>query len=139
MPVTQGQDPARTLRPIDPGPVRQALKMLRAQGPVTEQPRRGTYVDSLTAQDVRDMHGLRAAIEGAAVKRLCRLSGNRRLPETFRRYIPALRALLRIDERVMPSIADVAAQHRPVVAAIRAGDGHEAERLVTGHSDQAVD
>ena len=221
MPVTQGQDPARTLRPIDTGrslaedaadrireqvlvggysqgqhlieakiadqlqisrgPVREAFKMLRAEGLLTEQPRRGTFVVSLTAQDVRDIYGLRAAIEGAAVKLLCRtrdddaiaqldqaaeaigaaaaegdaaavaradlafhellclLSGNRRLLETFRRYIPALRGLLRMDERIMPSIADVAAQHRPVVAAIRAGDEQEAVRLVTEHSEHACE
>jgi DNA-binding GntR family transcriptional regulator len=134
---------------------------------------------SLTPQDVRDVYGLRAAIEGAAARvmcrnqddeaiaqleqaaeaiamaagdgdaaavaradlafheRLCLLSGNRRLLETFHRYIPALRGLLRLDERIMPSITDVAAQHRPVVAAIRAGDEDEAVRLVTEHAEQA--
>ena len=42
-----------------------------------------------------------------------------------------------MDERVMPSIDHVADQHRPVVAAIRAGDEDEAVRLVTEHSEQA--
>jgi DNA-binding GntR family transcriptional regulator len=219
MALTQGQDPTRTLRPLDTGkslaedaadrireqvlvggyrqgehlieakiadqlqisrgPVREAFKMLRAEGLLTEQPRRGTFVVSLTAQDVRDIYGLRAAIEGAAARLLCRhqdgdaiaqldlaveaigtaaadgdaaavaradlafheqlclLSGNCRLLETFRRYIPALRGLLRMDERIMPSITDVAGQHRPVVAAIRAGEEDEAVRLVTEHAEQA--
>jgi DNA-binding GntR family transcriptional regulator len=219
MSVTRGQDPSRTLRPIDTGrslaedaadrireqvlvggyrqgqhlieakiadqlqisrgPVREAFKMLRAEGLLTEQPRRGTFVVSLTPQDVRDIYGLRTAIEGAAARLLCRhrdddaiaqlaeaaeaiaaaasegdaaavaradlafheqlclLSGNRRLLETFQRYVPALRGLLRMDERIMPSINDVAAQHRPVVDAIRAGDEDEAVRLVTEHSEQA--
>lgn len=219
MSLTQGQDPSRTLRPIDTGrslaedaadrireqvlvggyrqgqhlveakiadqlqisrgPVREAFKMLRAEGLLTEQPRRGTFVVSLTPQDVRDIYGLRAAIEAAAARLLCRsenaeaiaqldravvaigaaasqgdsaavtradlafheqlcqLSGNQRLLETFRRYIPALRGLLRMDERILPSIADVADQHRPVVDAIRAGDEAEAVRLVTEHSELA--
>jgi DNA-binding GntR family transcriptional regulator len=164
---------------ISRGPVREAFKMLRAEGLLTEQPRRGTFVVSLTPQDVRDIYTLRAAIEGAAARllcrhqddeatasldravdaigaaategdasavaqadlafheQLCRLSGNQRLLETFRRYIPALRRLLRMDERTMSSIAAVADQHRPVVAAIRAGDEDEAVRLVTEHCEQA--
>lgn len=164
---------------ISRGPVREAFKMLRAEGLLTEEPRRGTFVVSITPQDVRDIYGLRAAVEGAAAKllcrtqdpealaqldlaveaistaaatgdptavaqadlafheALCRLSGNVRLHETFRRYVPVLRGLLRLDEKVMPSIAHVADQHRPVVLALRAGDVDEAVRLVTEHSEQA--
>ena len=164
---------------ISRGPVREAFKMLRAEGLVTEEPRRGTFVVSITSQDVRDIYGLRAAIEGAAARLLCRaadpatiarleaaadaigaaaatgdavavahadlafheslceLSGNSRLLETFRRHVPVLRGLLRMDERIMPSIEHVADQHRPVVAAIRAGDEAEAVRLVTEHSERA--
>lgn len=164
---------------ISRGPVREAFKMLRAEGLLTEEPRRGTFVVSITPQDVRDIYGLRAAIEGAAAKLLCQdqhpasltkldeavdgiseaaatgdtaavaradlafheqlclLSGNRRLLETFQRYVPVLRGLLRMDERVLPSIAHVADQHRPVVVAIRAGDVDEAVRLVTDHSERA--
>jgi DNA-binding GntR family transcriptional regulator len=164
---------------ISRGPVREAFKMLRAEGLLTEQPRRGTFVVSLTPQDVRDIYGLRAAVESAAARllcrggdvgavaeldaaaeaigtaaargdaadvaradlafheQLCRLSGNARLLETFHRYVPALRGLLRLDERVMPSVTDVADQHRPVVAAIRAGDEDEAVRLVTEHVEEA--
>lgn len=164
---------------ISRGPVREAFKMLRAEGLLTEEPRRGTFVVSITPQDVRDIYGLRAAVEGAAVKLLCRsrdadaltrlddaveamstaaatgdaaavarfdlafheelclLSGNDRLLETFRRYVPVLRGLLRMDELIMPSIEHVADQHRPVVVAIRAGDEDEAVRLVTEHSERA--
>ena len=164
---------------ISRGPVREAFKMLRAEGLLTEEPRRGTFVVSISPQDVRDIYGLRAAIEGAAARLLCRagdaaaiarleaaadaigtaaatgdpvavahadlafhetlceLSGNGRLLETFRRHVPVLRGLLRLDERIMPSIEHVADQHRPVVAAIRAGDEAEAVRLVIDHSEQA--
>ena len=152
---------------ISRGPVREAFKMLRAEGLLTEEPRRGTFVVSITAQDVRDIYGLRAAVEGAAARllcladdparvaqleqmveaisaaaatgdeQLCRLSGNVRLLETFHRHVPVLRGLLRLDERVLPSIGHVADQHRPVVEAIRAGDVTEAVRLVTEHSEEA--
>lgn len=164
---------------ISRGPVREAFKMLRAEGLLNEEPRRGTFVVSITAQDVRDIYGLRAAVEGAAVKLLCRaqdpdalakldtaaeaistaansgdtaavaradlafheqlchLSGNVRLLETFRRHVPVLRGLLRMDEKVMPSIEHVADQHWPVVDAVRAGDETEAIRLVTEHSEHA--
>jgi GntR family transcriptional regulator, gluconate operon transcriptional repressor len=164
---------------ISRGPVREAFKMLRAEGLLTEEPRRGTFVVSITAQDVRDIYGLRAAIEGAAVKLLCQaqdpvslkkldeaveaigtaaakgdtaaiaradlafheqlclLSGNLRLLDTFRRYVPVLRGLLRMDERVLSSTEHVADQHRPVVYAIKAGDEAEAVRLVTEHSVSA--
>jgi GntR family transcriptional regulator, gluconate operon transcriptional repressor len=164
---------------ISRGPVREAFKMLRAEGLLTEEPRRGTFVVSITAQDVRDIYGLRAAIEGAAVKLLCQaqdeaalakldeavdaigaaaakgdtaaiaradlsfheqlclLSGNVRLLETFRRYVPVLRGLLRMDERVLSSTEQVADQHRPVVLAIRKGDAAEAVSLVTEHSVSA--
>lgn len=164
---------------ISRGPVREAFKMLRAEGLLTEEPRRGTFVVSITPQDVRDIYGLRAAVEGAAAKLLCRtndaavltqldaaveaigqaaetgdraavaradlefhetlclLSGNGRLVETFRRHVPALRGLVRMDERILPSIEDVADQHRPMVKAIRDGDEPEAVRLTTEHSERA--
>lgn len=164
---------------ISRGPVREAFKMLRAEGLLNEEPRRGTFVVSITSKDVVDIYALRAAVEGAAAKALCRaqdaatvdalersvdaisaaaaggdavavaradlafheqlcqLSGNSRLLETFRRHVPMLRGLLRLDERIMPSIDLVADQHRPVVAAIRAGDEAEAVRLVTEHCEEA--
>jgi len=164
---------------ISRGPVREALKMLRAEGLVVEEPRRGTFVVTITAQDVRDIYALRAAIEGAAARALCRhgaeadfvrldaaidaisaagaradaagvanadvafhallceLSGNRRLAETFQRYVPALRGLLRMDEKVMGSVGSVADQHRPLVAAIRAGDESDAVSLVAEHAEHA--
>lgn len=51
---------------ISRGPVREAFKLLRAEGLLNEEPRRGTFVVSLTADDVREIYGLRAALEGRA-------------------------------------------------------------------------
>jgi GntR family transcriptional regulator of gluconate operon len=57
---------------ISRGPVREAFKLLRAEGLLNEEPRRGTFVVSLTADDVRDIYGLRAALEGRAGRMVAR-------------------------------------------------------------------
>jgi GntR family transcriptional regulator of gluconate operon len=166
---------------VSRGPVREAFKLLRAEGLLAEEPRRGTFVVSLTSEDVRAIYGLRAAVEGraalllaserdpdalvelhrllegiesaaragdvSAVFRrdlefhdgLCRLSGNARIHEVFVRYVPMLRALLRLDERVLASLDQAAMEHRPIVDAIDAGEPDRARRLAEDHCDHAGD
>lgn len=58
---------AQQLR-ISRGPVREALKQLRAEGLVREQPRRGFFIVDLTVEDLREIYELRAAIEGRAAR-----------------------------------------------------------------------
>jgi GntR family transcriptional regulator, gluconate operon transcriptional repressor len=53
---------------ISRGPVRDALKQLRAEGLVREEPRRGFFIVDLTAEDLREIYELRAAIEGRAAR-----------------------------------------------------------------------
>jgi DNA-binding GntR family transcriptional regulator len=164
---------------VSRGPVREAFKLLRAEGLLEEEPRRGTFVVKLSAADVLEIYGLRAAIEGRAArmiarsrdaesiaelarladaiddaaergdnlaiaradlafhKGLCDLSGNARLSEVFLRYIPMLRALLRLDERVYVSLEEIALQHRPMVEAIASGDENEAAAVFGFHCEQA--
>ena len=55
---------------VSRGPVREAFKLLRAEGLLEEEPRRGTFVVTLVAEDVREIYGLRAAIEGRAARML---------------------------------------------------------------------
>lgn len=55
---------------VSRGPVREALKLLRAEGLVREEPHRGTFVVRLTGDDVREIYDLRAAIESRAAKQL---------------------------------------------------------------------
>jgi GntR family transcriptional regulator, gluconate operon transcriptional repressor len=57
---------------ISRGPVREAFKLLRAEGLLKEEPRRGTFVVSLTTADVREIYGLRAALESRAARMLAR-------------------------------------------------------------------
>lgn len=88
---------------ISRGPVREAFKLLRAEGLVEEEPRRGTFVVRLESSDVLEVYQLRAAIEGRAA----RLLAASRDPEA----LAELRALVdRID------------------AAVRAGDTAEVSR-----------
>jgi len=164
---------------VSRGPVREAFKILRAEGLVAEEPRRGTFVVTLTAKDVTDIYGLRAAVEELAARlvcraqdvsaiatlralvddiaaaaqtgsapavaradvafhqRLCAVSGNSRVLEVFQRYVPTIRGLLRLDERIMPSLDQVAAQHMPMVDALAAGQEEAAARLVREHSLEA--
>jgi DNA-binding GntR family transcriptional regulator len=68
---------------------------------------------------------------------LCELSGNARLTEVFMRYIPMLRALLRLDERVYESLDEIALQHHPMVEAIASGDEDKAAAIFGQHCEQA--
>lgn len=166
---------------ISRGPVREAFKLLRAEGLLEEEPRRGTFVVQLAAEDVREIYGLRSAIEGRAARILAergdpgdvtslrrlleaieaavakgdaaavfrrdlefhdglvRLSGNHRLHEVFTRYVPTLRALLRLDERVYESLDDIAMQHTPIVDAIESGEWQQAVMHAEFHCDHAGD
>jgi GntR family transcriptional regulator, gluconate operon transcriptional repressor len=53
---------------ISRGSVRDALWLLRGQGLVRDEPRRGSFVAELNAKDVRDIYDLRIAVELAAVR-----------------------------------------------------------------------
>ncbi len=55
---------------ISRGPLREAFKLLRAEGLVREEPNRGTFVVTLSATDVRDIFELREALEVLAVRLL---------------------------------------------------------------------
>jgi DNA-binding GntR family transcriptional regulator len=71
---------------ISRGSVRDALWLLRGEGLVRDEPRRGTFVAQLTAADVREIYDLRIAVEIAAV----RLIKQRPELESFRQLEQAL-------------------------------------------------
>lgn len=56
---------------ISRGPVREAIRGLQQEGLVTAVPGKGTRVTVLAEQDVRELHTLRALLEGHAVRQLC--------------------------------------------------------------------
>jgi GntR family transcriptional regulator, gluconate operon transcriptional repressor len=88
---------ARQLQ-ISRGPVREALKHLRAEGLVHEESRRGCFVVDLDETDIREIYDLRAAIEGYAA----RLIATRRDEEaiaSLRRVLEELHRLASSDAR----------------------------------------
>lgn len=77
--------PGQQLRQVDiaqrygvsPTPVREALRLLEADGTIQYSPHRGATVTELTAQEVGDLYYIRAALEA----RLARLAAERATPE----------------------------------------------------------
>lgn len=56
---------------VSRGPLREALRRLQQEGLVTVVPNKGTRVTILSEEDVRELHALRALLEGFAVRQLC--------------------------------------------------------------------
>ena len=54
---------------VSPGPVREALHLLEAEGQVEIRRHRGAFVSVLTQQDVEEVHTLRAVVEALAGER----------------------------------------------------------------------
>jgi DNA-binding GntR family transcriptional regulator len=92
---------------ISRGPVREAFKLLRAEGLLKEEPRRGTFVVSLSAQDVREIYGLRAALEGRAARTLTRTQDAVAL-DALRASADDIEAAVRTGDAVAVSRADLA-------------------------------
>ena len=66
---------------VSRGTVREAFKLLRAEGLVQEVLRRGTFVVSLSGRDAREIYGLRAAIEGRAAYDIAMRASEREVAE----------------------------------------------------------
>lgn len=166
---------------VSRGTVREAFRVLTVEGLIVEGTRRGAFVVSLTAADVREIYDVRAAIEGRAAQLIvraghprvldeleaivaaieaaaragdvaavrgrdldfheavCLLSGNRRLHEVFLRHVPAVQTLIRYDDRLHFSLETTAAQHRPLLDALRGGDSEAAGRAFQAHCEEARD
>lgn len=71
---------------ISRAPVREAIRKLERDGMVEYQPRRGTIVVELSADDVRDVYALRAHLEAYAA----RLAAERVTDEDFQRLEASL-------------------------------------------------
>jgi DNA-binding GntR family transcriptional regulator len=55
---------------VSRGTIREAFKALVTDGLIEEEPRRGAFVVTLSADDVREIYEIRAAVEGCAARRL---------------------------------------------------------------------
>jgi DNA-binding GntR family transcriptional regulator len=76
---------------VSRGPVRDALRLLTAEGLVRDEPRRGTFVVRLSEQDVLEIYDLRIAVETAAVRLIVR-RGNPESLAILERTIEDMRA-----------------------------------------------
>jgi DNA-binding GntR family transcriptional regulator len=100
-------------------PVRQALRLLEAEGLVVHRPRRGVVVAPLAEQVVRDLYDVRAALDGLAARRAAgRLSPAqakeaRRLVATARRHLAHgnVPALLAEDRALHQLILEASGNH----------------------------
>ena len=57
-------------------PVREAVRKLQSEGYVVMLPRKGTYVTSLTLQDVNDVYEIRSALESMAAAKAAERASN---------------------------------------------------------------
>lgn len=57
---------------VSRGPLREALRRLQQEGLVISVPNKGARVTLLSEEDIRELHTLRALLEGFAVGQLCR-------------------------------------------------------------------
>lgn len=78
-------------------PVREALRLLQAQGVVRTEPNRGTYVSGFTAEELHEVAELRLAVERIALRRII----ERKTPKALiaSQLSVALEAMRRAAER----------------------------------------
>jgi DNA-binding GntR family transcriptional regulator len=92
---------------VSRGPVREAFKMLRSEGFIEEEPRRGTFVARIDGSDVLEVYDLRAAIESRAALVLARSAEEQKLAE-LRRVIGDLQDAAKAEDSRAVSRADLA-------------------------------
>jgi DNA-binding GntR family transcriptional regulator len=71
---------------VSRGTIREAFKALVADGLIEEEPRRGAFVVTLSADDVREIYEVRAAVEGCAARLLARRAD----PEAIEELVAAV-------------------------------------------------
>jgi DNA-binding GntR family transcriptional regulator len=103
-------------------PVREALVMLRGEGLVETPPNRPAAVRSFTAEDLREMHSLRAVLEGYAARTAAPLLTNRQLDD-LARSVDRYAALCAHDDRLPELVEENFSFHATIM------DAAESERL----------
>lgn len=91
---------------VSRGPVREALKQLRAEGLIREEPRRGSFVAKLNAKDIDEIYELRGAIETRAV-RILMDQGDRASLDRLREALEVIRSAVALDDPGEAARADI--------------------------------
>jgi DNA-binding GntR family transcriptional regulator len=93
-------------------PVREALRLLQAQGVVRTEPNRGTYVTEFTSDEMLEMLGLRLTVERIALRRiLARGISRAYLKSAFAEVMEAMRRAATLRDRLAFCQADLAFHH----------------------------
>jgi DNA-binding GntR family transcriptional regulator len=98
-------------------PIREALRILQAQGVVRTEPNRGTFIAEFGSQEMLEMLEVRLVVEKAALRRMLALA--KLQPSIFDQlqvHIEAMHQAARISDRLAYSEADLAF-HNGIVAA----------------------
>lgn len=93
-------------------PVREALRLLQAQGVVRTEPNRGTYVTEFTSDEMYEMLELRHAVERLALSRILERGISRPiLAVHFSGVLQAMRRAATLKDRLAFCQADLAFHH----------------------------
>jgi len=95
------------------GPVRDAFKELEQSGLVVSIPRRGTFVATMTANDIHEIYTLRLALEKLAIRRTALVATDENVAE-MRAAIDRLKIAQQSGNRRSGAEADIAI-HRLIV------------------------
>jgi DNA-binding GntR family transcriptional regulator len=90
---------------VSPTPIREALRMLEADGVITYSPHKGASVRQLTPDAARDLYRLRAAAESTA-------------------------AAMAVERMTSEGLEEIRERHRAIAAAQRGGDAEASELSV---------
>jgi DNA-binding GntR family transcriptional regulator len=94
-------------------PVREALRLLQAQGVVRTEPNRGTYVTKFTSEETVEMLQLRLAVERIALRKIQERGTSRSLIKgQFGEVMEAMRRAATLKDRLAFCQADLAFHHR---------------------------
>ena len=94
-------------------PVREALRLLQAQGVVRTEPNRGTYVTKFTSDEMLEMLQLRLAVERIALRRILERGPSRvQIKSQFAEVMEAMRRSATLRDRTALCQADLAFHQR---------------------------
>jgi DNA-binding GntR family transcriptional regulator len=94
-------------------PVREALRLLQAQGVVRTEPNRGTYVTEFSAEETLELLELRFAVERIALRKILERAMPRvHIKSQFAEVMEAMRRAATLRDRLAFCQADLAFHHR---------------------------